>query len=591
MLAASSEMPLLALRQCRRRARSLMIASALALLLLLLFSGVASAHALLDHSDPPANASTSQCLTGSLPLLCVPEVLSEWLIYLATAVWVGGTFWLGYMAERAAQRDRSLVSTAIATSRRFRPIAATALVAFLVANVGYVMGQSMLADGSWASGFSPTLLSSTLLHSTFGVFWLVRTLLVLLALLLLVLFPDRSVAEEEWRPRLGLNFGRMALGLCLLVALAFSGHAAAAQVRGKIGPFAIPIDWLHLLSMSLWVGGLFFIALVLMPTIWADEPVKRGLALVKLLPRFSLIALASVFTAAVTGSLNADVQLNSWDQFLGTTYGRTLIIKILLFIVMMGISAYHAYRLRPQLSRELNAWSRLQASPGTPASSLAGVGSVALAPVPAEVRQEELATPSLQRRMSAALQMQSTEHQPLDDASSSPALATIERLSDLIRLWIRREAMLGAGVLLCAALLGGVAGSLAPALPGAPNINSPTLTATSKTPVNLAQTANGLRVTLKVSPDKFGTNSFGVLVQDASTGKPIVGANIHLVITMLDMDMGTGTSDLKGVGSGFYTGQGDLLMGGRWQVEVEVRAPQDPNTIQRFTFAFSVSFT
>ena len=60
MVAASSETPLLAPRQQRRRARSPIVASVLALLLMLLFSGVASAHALLDHSDPPENAILNQ---------------------------------------------------------------------------------------------------------------------------------------------------------------------------------------------------------------------------------------------------------------------------------------------------------------------------------------------------------------------------------------------------------------------------------------------------------------------------------------------------------------------------------------------------
>ena len=97
-------------------------------------------------------------------------------------------------------------------------------------------------------------------------------------------------------------------------------------------------------------------------------------------------------------------------------------------------------------------------------------------------------------------------------------------------------------------------------------------------------------MTLKVAPDKFGTNSIGVLLIDASTGKPIDGANVHLIINMVEMDMGTSTSDLTGVGSGFYTGQGDLLMGGHWNIQVQIRTPQNPNTIQRATFTIPVTF-
>jgi hypothetical protein len=174
---------------------------------------------------------------------------------------------------------------------------------------------------------------------------------------------------------------------------------------------------------------------------------------------------------------------------------------------------------------------------------------------------------------------------------SAGALARVERLSETLRLWIRREALLGVGVLLCASLLGGFAGSLSPLPPGAaPNINAPTLTSTTKTPVDMTQTVGGLKITLKVAPDKFGTNSVGVLLVDAKTGKPIDGANVHLIVNMVEMDMGTSTSDPKGSGGGFYTGQIDLLMGGHWTVQVQIRTPQNPNVIQRATFTFPVTF-
>jgi putative copper export protein/methionine-rich copper-binding protein CopC len=593
-----------------------------------------------------ANSNNGQCLTGSSPFLCVPQVLSDWLVFLMAAIWVGGMFWQAYIVEQAAQRDRALVPTAIATARRFRRIAEIALPLFLLANIGYVMGQSMLAGGSFSSGFSPTIWAGALLHSSFGIFWLLRELLALLALLLLAAFPERPVSEENWHPHLALNWSRLGLGLLLLAAMAFSGHAAAAQERGGIGSFAVPVDWLHLLSTAVWVGGIIFIALVLMPILWQDdEPTRRAEALVKLLPRFSVIALVGVTVAALSGSFNADVQLTSWSQFIDTTYGRTLIIKILLVIVMIMISAYHAFRIRPALARELRAWNQLEdlALPASAGAETNGAAHQQGEAQEARAKAEPLHARNLasaQRRGStASLSVQpaveeaaaysaesdtkqanrvddrqvneplaaeapskageempegarANGHQRRDARESARVLARIERLSDQIRSWIRREATLGAGVLLCASLLGGFAGSLAPTPPGAPNINAPTLTATTKTPVDMTlKTADGaLQVTLKVAPDKFGANSVGLLLVDAKTGKPIDGANVHLIINMVEMDMGTGTADLKSVGGGFYTGQADLLMGGHWTIEVQIRTPQNPDVIQKVTFTIPVTY-
>ena len=581
-----------------------------------------------------ANTNSGQCLTGSTPLLCAPEVLSDWLVFLAAVTWVGGMFWQAYVVDRLAQQDSLLVATAITTARRFRRIAIGALSLFLVANITYVLGQAMLAGGDWGSGFSATILGGILLHSSFGIFWLLRELLALVTLLLLVWRRPQDTSEEDWQPQTGMNWFKVLLGLLLLVAMAFSGHAAAAQARGGLGSFAVPVDWLHLLSTSIWVGGIIFIALTLMPAIWKRSSPERARALVKLLPRFSVIALVCVVIAASSGSFNADVQLTSWNQFLDTTYGRTLIIKILLFIVMMLISYYHAFRLRPALAKMLKVWDRWG---GTPLPAIAGAevdepgdgSDIQEKPTReqsvvfnrGQSAKRPASNPGVTRKLSIPLQpftlpsvpavnaQQESDLDPddLDDEEeeapqtaqtngherqaqrAAKALERIEHLNGELQTWIRREATLGVGVLLCAALLGGLAGSLAPAPPGAPNVNAPPLSSTTKTPVNMTQTLNGLQVTLKVAPDKFGTNSVGVLVVDTKTNQPVSGANVHLIITMVEMDMGTGTSDLKGNG-GFYTGQIDLLMGGHWTVQVQIRTPSDPNTIQRFSFTFPVSF-
>ncbi len=580
------------------------------------------------------STSTNQCLVGPSPFLCLPQVLSEWVVFAMTALWVGGLFWLVYIVEGTARSDSRLIPTAIAAAQRFRRLAFLALIVFLVANIVYVMGQAMLVGGDLGSAVSPTIWGGILLHSKFGLFWLLREIFALVALLLLVLFPERPATPEGWQPPILARSLSMLVALCLLVAMAFSGHAAAAEQAGTIKAFAIPIDWLHLLAMSLWVGGLLYIALIILPTTWETPSTERAYTLTTLLPRFSVIALTCVAIAALSGSYNTDVHLTSWSQFLDTAYGRTLIIKILIFCVMISISALHAFRIRPAIARELRAWDRLQGtkSEGTTLAFANGAAEQAeeLRTEATSTREEALSAlrqqnESAERGGSGMLSAQSSQPTPAaesatDSSSANGALDTpvvpesdpepdtppvngrpaveapqmralgrIDSLNERLRFWIRQEALLGVAVLLCASLLGGLAGTLTPPASGT-NTNTTTMTATTQTPVNLTQTQDGLKVTFKVAPDTFGTNSFGVVLVDATTGKPIDGASVHLISTMLDMDMGTQTLDLKGQGSGFYLGQGDLTMGGHWQMVVQVRVPSDPTTIHKFTFLFSASF-
>jgi copper transport protein len=122
-------------------------------------------------------------------------------------------------------------------------------------------------------------------------------------------------------------------------------------------------------------------------------------------------------------------------------------------------------------------------------------------------------------------------------------------------------------VLLCAALLGAFAGSLATA-------PTPIAGASSGAYVNTVNTTpNGdFAVTLKVAPAKFGANTFLVTVKDKN-GKPVEGASVLLQTTMLDMEMGTQSLQLQPVGAdspGTYGGQADLAMGGDWGLAVKV---------------------
>ncbi|HEU5199195.1 MAG TPA: CopD family protein, partial [Ktedonobacterales bacterium] len=293
----------------------------------------------------PANAGSAQCLTGSSPLLCAPEVLSAWVVFLALALWLGGLFWQAIIIERAAQRDSTLISTALATGARFYRVAVIALVAFLVANIGYFMGLLMLESGSWGGGFSLTLWGDALRSGSFGVFWLLRELLALLTLLLLALFPRQPASQEKWRPRRKLFWAEMALAALLLAAVALSEQMP--QTKEMPGALVVSLDWLFLLAMSLWVGGLLSIALILFPAIWSYKAAERGRMVVALLPRFSAAALVSAVVAALSGAFTAYAQLTSWSQITGAPYGRALLILSLLFIVMAIINLYRVSRLHP----------------------------------------------------------------------------------------------------------------------------------------------------------------------------------------------------------------------------------------------------
>ena len=112
------------------------------------------------------------------------------------------------------------------------------------------------------------------------------------------------------------------------VAIAAAGHAAES------GPFDLGVDALHVLTAGLWVGGL--ITLVALRR--SIEP--------RALHRFSTLAMASVLTLVVTGTLNSLRHLTAVEQLWLTRYGLTLVIKLTLVAGALTAAAVSRRRLQ-----------------------------------------------------------------------------------------------------------------------------------------------------------------------------------------------------------------------------------------------------
>ncbi|HEV8192608.1 MAG TPA: copper resistance protein CopC, partial [Ktedonobacterales bacterium] len=459
--------------------------------------------------------------------------LATWFALLALAFWVGGVLWETWVLTPSTTREGSLRVAALAASKRFQRLGRYALGVLLVANIGVVVAQTVELAGTWSGVFSPPLLRAVLFGSRFGTFWWLRELATLAALLLAIFAARRGwlgwealrQGDEErtmplnapevprwgravvetlrsvpllparlaggWSGRSLLGRVQLLLGLLLLVAFALSGHAAAVPPSELA--YALGVDLLHLLCTALWLGGLFYIGLAFLPALRGIDSDQRVRVLALGLPEFGTVAIVSAAILALTGSLSTTIHLTSIQQFITTSYGRALFVKIELFLVMVAISAYHAFVLRPRLAYVLSERSKLeQAHP-----------RAALATAEARGARGGPATP----RAPFAANYAAEAAGDREDAAGTLERAS-NRLAARLEDWLRREALVGTGVLLCVALLGVFAGSLATPLTGAAS------SSTSTGAFVQTQQAGDYTVTLKVVPATFGTNTFTVTVKD-----------------------------------------------------------------------------
>jgi uncharacterized membrane protein len=328
-------------------------------------------------------------------------------------------------------------------------------------------------------------------------------------------------------------------------------------------------DLLYFLCESIWLGGVFYVAFVLLPASAALKPRQRARMVAAGLPEFSALASIAVVVLVVTGLLNMTFQPISWTEFLTTTYGRTLAVMIELFLILIGMSVYHAFFLRPRLVQELGVPTHLAGtmSSGLPAVSLSGQSMLLRGQ-----KESSLAGQAPEGPANGGRQM-------LTGQSGSERLARQDRqdlpprardLEERLRDWLRREALLAGALLLTVVLLGIFAVSLLPNLTAtSPGSGS----GQTSSPFTGTKTVETYDVTLHVTPGVFGTNTFTVTLKDAD-GKPVTGAGVLILTNSLDMDMGTQSLHLKEVGStapGSYSGQTQLTMAGHWQITVQAQ--------------------
>ena len=205
----------------------------------------------------------------------------------------------------------------------------------LLLGVGGTVVQLLLhgpyVAGSGGSSSAWALLRDTL-TSAFGIAYLVvlAGLLVLLALERRI----RRMTEPLQTAQLRLVSVAGVVWVGVLVALAAVGHA---RVRAPVW-LGYPSTVVHLLAVTTWVGGVVVLLAIVVPR--ADP------AAVVLVRRLSRVALWCVVAVAVSGVVQAWLETSSWSALVDTTYGRLVIVKASLFLVLVGLGALARRLLR-----------------------------------------------------------------------------------------------------------------------------------------------------------------------------------------------------------------------------------------------------
>jgi copper resistance protein D len=277
--------------------------------------------------------------------------LTDLLVYIraihfaATLSVAGAVFFSVFIAQPAFHEAGDTAGLPAAVRRALRSIAWLGLAFAVVSGAAWlvVLAQAM-SDRPLQEVFSEGILWIVLLQTGFGHDWLARFILaVVLAALFVPLFGPAN-AKAPYSASVWVKVGAVLLAASFAGTLTWAGHAAGGSgAEAVLHPAA---DFLHLVAAAAWAGTLLPLALLLTA---AGADVASITVARTATTRFSGFGVGSVATLLVTGSINGWYLAGSVAALTQTDYGRLLLSKIALFVVMVAVAAHNRLRLTPRL--------------------------------------------------------------------------------------------------------------------------------------------------------------------------------------------------------------------------------------------------
>ncbi len=209
---------------------------------------------------------------------------------------------------------------------------------------------SIVADVSFIEAITHPTLKNIISHTYFGELWVIRVFLWGFLGLLLALASQARYAD--WLVLL--------LGAGILWTQSAFSHASSAPDKTA----SITADWLHLVGMVLWLGGLIHFVYVF----------RHIPNLGKFVAYFSNYARLMVLLLILTGIYAAWLQVGSIEALTDTPYGQALLIKLLLFLPLLAVAGINLIFTQRGLAKNEFIWQgRLRSLIGVEIALVVGI--------------------------------------------------------------------------------------------------------------------------------------------------------------------------------------------------------------------------
>ena len=208
---------------------------------------------------------------------------------------------------------------------KFSKVTGIALVSVLVSNFIMIAVQTVRLETS----------PLDVLGTTFGATWLMRMILTIVLLGIWFWMERKShLTGKKHVPMLVAS-------LALIFTTTLLGHGTATELAAPM-----ILDYVHNLLSSVWIGGVIFLAFVILPTLAKLDWMDKEKTVLAILPRYSGMVTIALGILIITGPtllwfLESDV-----TSITNSTYGFLIFAKIFLALIMIGLGAYFQFKVQ-----------------------------------------------------------------------------------------------------------------------------------------------------------------------------------------------------------------------------------------------------
>ena len=449
--------------------------------------------------------------TASSSTLYLPEAISRFPTLLAQVMIVGAAFanlWIWRPLANISALTGSLTQVRKNVSKNLAIYYVIASIILISSNFAILYFQAISINASVID----------VLGTKFGNVLVERSMISFI-LFGVSLYEFRQFRKNESHTYSKLeSFGILIIGMILLATTSLIGHGASSQ---QVVP--IIIDFVHNVIASIWIGGTFYLAFIMIPKIRASRVdwYYKLSTLSIMIPRYSSLVVTLLGILVITGPFLLYILEDNLTLVIDSLYGTFLVIKLFLAGLMVILGGYSSVVIYNRVI------SLLKVSPVVNGNS---------------------------------------GNDKIPNEESEIQVKTTHTIANFRKALVI-ESILGIALLVSVGLL------VNTGIPASEELQNQAQSGNAQSnQIEPYQTTrfvdNNLQIVMSINPFEVGNNNFKITFLDMN-GKPIEVQSAGIKYRQLEKSIGPITADLEKQSTGVFSANASFGLPGIWDMEVQ----------------------